>query len=391
MKIALVHDYLVQHGGAESVLKAFLKAFPDAAVYTLLYDRKLVHGAFDEVDIITSSLQKMPFARTRHRSFPPLMPQAIEEFDFTDYDIILSDSSSFAKGIITSPETLHVSYVHTPMRYAWDDCQKYTSDFGLPSVIERIVPFIMNPIRMWDYASAQRVDHFLANSRFVEKRIRKYYHNNAEVLHPPVNTDRFSQKKKRESGKEMDNDYYLMVGRLIAYKRHDVAIKAFNELGLPLKIAGRGPEKEGLQKIAKENIEFLGRVPDADLPTLYQNCKGFIFPQEEDFGIVAIEALASGKPLIAYRGGDIVEHVEDGIHGILFEDQTVESLTEAIVRFESSVFNSDDIAKSVEHFDTEIFCDKIKHRIEELYREHQEVRRAFLAKQRLSAEEYNKR
>ncbi len=350
MKIALVHDYLVQIGGAEHVLKAFTEIFPHAPIYTLLHDRKLMRGLFDDSTIITSSLQNIPFAKKRHRNFPPLMPTAIEEFDFSDYDVVLSDSSSFAKGIITAPHTLHISYVHTPMRYAWDDCQKYTSDFGLPQLIEKTVPFLMNPIRLWDYASAQRVDEYLANSQFVAKRIKKYYHKEAKVINPPVNTKHFTPANKSEI-----SDYYLMVGRLIAYKRHDIAIDTFNKLGIPLKIIGRGPERKTLQKKAKSNIQFLGRASDEKLSEYYAHCKGFIFPQEEDFGIVAIEALASGRPIIAYKGGDIAEHMEDGVHGVFFHKQTKESLQNAIKRCEKMDFDSKYIAQSVQKFDTEVF------------------------------------
>jgi glycosyltransferase involved in cell wall biosynthesis len=357
MKIALVHDYLVQYGGAERVLESFVEMFPDAPIYTLLYDKDAMHGAFADKNIITSSLQKVPFARRRHRIFPPLMPSAIESFDFSQYDIVLSDSSSFAKGIITRPETLHISYVHTPMRYAWDDCQKYTSDFGLPRIVERFVPFLMNPIRLWDYASADRVDCYIANSHFVARRIKKYYHKNTDVIHPPVSVENFSLSNIRK-------DYFLMVGRLITYKRHDVAVEAFNQNGLPLKIIGRGPEIDALRKKAKPNIEFLGRVDDKDLPQYYAECKGFIFPQEEDFGIVAIEAMASGRPLIAYCGGDIVEHMEENVHGVFFNEQTPASLMAAIDRFQDVSFDQQLIRAQAEKFDKAVFQRRMKDYVE---------------------------
>ncbi|HLC95186.1 MAG TPA: glycosyltransferase, partial [Patescibacteria group bacterium] len=268
MKIALVHDYLVQYGGAERVLEAFTELFPYAPIYTLVYDKESMHGKFADKRIYTSFLQRLPFSRTRHRFFPPLMPLAIEQFDFHKYDIVLSDSSSYAKGILTRPETVHICYMHTPMRYAWDDCQKYTQDFGFPLFIKKLVPFFMNPIRLWDKASADRVDYFLANSQFVAKRISKYYRKEASVVHPPVNVNHFYIDDKPE-------DYFLMVGRLIAYKRHDIAIEAFNRLKLPLKIIGRGPELKRLQKIAGPTIEFLGRVSEEDLPRYYAKCRGF--------------------------------------------------------------------------------------------------------------------
>ena len=357
MKIALVHDYLVQYGGAERVLEAFTELFPYAPIYTLIHDKEAMHGKFSDKRIYTSFLQKLPFSRKRHRFFPPLMPFAIEQFDFTKYDIVLSDSSSYAKGIITRPETLHICYMHTPMRYAWDACQKYTQDFGFPTLIKRLVPFFMSPIRLWDKASADRVDRFLANSQFVAKRIKKYYRNEAVVIHPPVNVDRFSLSPKR-------GDYFLMVGRLIAYKRHDIAIEAFNRLKLPLKIIGRGPELERLKKMAGLTIEFLGRVSEEELPRYYNECRGFVFPQEEDFGIVAIEAMASGRPLIAYRGGDIVEHMEEGKMGVFFDSQTPEAIVAALEEFDDNVYDPAYIRSKSLHFDKARFKTTIKDYVE---------------------------
>ena len=368
MKIALVHDYLVQHGGAERVLECFCELFPDAPIYTLIYDRDAMGDTFSDRTIITSSLQKMPFAQKRHRLFPLLMTAAIEEFDFSQFDIVLSDSSSFAKGIITRPETIHVSYVHTPMRYAWDDCQKYTSDFGFPKMIEKVVPFIMNGVRLWDRISSDRVDNYIANSEFVSRRIKKYYDKDACVINPPVSTERFHLAKTKPK-----KEYYLMVGRLIAYKRHDIAIQAFNELGLPLKIIGRGPEIASLKKQAGDNIEFLERVDDVVLAKYYAEAKAFIFPQEEDFGIVAIEAMASGRPIIAYRGGDIVEHVIDGKTGIFFEDQTADSLISAVKIFDQYVFDQDRIRERSLKFDRENFKRKIRDYIDTVHSEHKKA------------------
>ncbi len=367
MRIALVHDYLVQHGGAERVLECFTEIFPFAPIYTLIYDKKLMHGVFQDRDIRTSFLQKMPFIKNRHRIFPQLMPMAIEQFDFSAYDIVLSDSSSYAKGIVVAPETLHLCYMHTPMRYAWDDCQKYTSDFYFPDIIKKAVPFFMNYIRLWDRISVERVDKLIANSNFVAKRIKKYYHKESLVIHPPVDV------KKFHIGKKQDN-YFLMVGRIIAYKRFDIAVHAFNKLGLPLKIIGRGPELKRLKKIAKSNIEFLGRVPDGKLADYYAGCQAFIFPQEEDFGIVAIEAMASGRPLIAYRGGDIVEHMEEGKTGIFFENQTPNDIIVAVRKFNSKNYNPEYIRKSVLGFDKEIFKKKIKNYVEKELAGHLKIR-----------------
>ncbi len=367
MRIALVHDYLVQYGGAERVLECFAELFPYAPIYTLVYDKEAMHGVFAGKDVRTSFLQKFSLARKRHRLFPALMPLAIEQFDFSRYDVVLSDSSSYAKGIITSPKTLHICYMHTPMRYAWDDCQKYAQDFSFPRVVKKFVPFAMNYIRLWDKVSADRVDRFIANSNFVAQRIKKYYHKEAVVIHPPVAINNFYLSGKR-------GDYFLMVGRLIAYKRHDIAIEAFNKLKLPLKIIGRGPEMKRLQKMAGPNIEFLGRVSEEELPKYYAECRAFIFPQEEDFGIVAIEAMASGKPLIAFRGGDIPEHMEEGKMGVFFENQKAEDIISAIEKFRDSDYDPEYIRAKSLKFDREIFKSKIKDYVERELRKLKELK-----------------
>lgn len=369
MKIAFVHDYLVQHGGAERVLECFLEIYPHAPIYTIVHNKEAMHGAFEDKRIYTSYLQKLPFVKNWHRAFPLLMPLAIEQFDFSGYDVVVSDSSSYAKGIITRPETLHICYMHTPMRYAWDDCQKYTRDFYFPRLVKKFIPFAMNYIRLWDKVSADRVDFFIANSNFVARRIKKYYQKESVVIHPPVDTKNFSPLIADDEGQP----FFLMVGRLIAYKRHDIAIKAFNELGLTLKIIGRGPELKRLQKIAGPKVEFLGRVEDEELKKYYARCKAVVFPQEEDFGIVAIEALACGKPLIAFRGGDIPEHMEDQKMGIFFEQQTSKAVAEAVKRFLELSFDPEYISSKVQKFDREIFKEKMKTIIESKLAEHKNI------------------
>jgi len=349
------------------VLECLCELYPYAPIYTILHNQQAMMGTFADKRIYTSYLQKMPFAKKWHRIFPLLMPLAIEQFDFSAYDIVVSDSSSYAKGIITKPATLHLCYMHTPMRYAWDDCQKYTRDFYFPRLIKSLIPFAMNYLRLWDKASADRVDVFVANSNFVARRIKKYYHKDALVVHPPVNTKRFALKKPDENFGE---PYFLMVGRIIAYKRHDIVIKAFNQLGLKLKIIGRGPEAKRLKKISKANIEFLGRVEDDQLEKYYRNCQGFIFPQEEDFGIVAMEALSCGKPLLAYRGGDIPEHMEEDKMGVFFEEQTSQAVIKAVQKFQTLAFDSQYISAKVQKFDREIFKEKMKNIIESKLEEH---------------------
>ncbi|MBU3922794.1 glycosyltransferase [Patescibacteria group bacterium] len=354
MKIALVHDYLNQYGGAEKVLEAFTEIFPDAPIFTLIHDKKL----FSDKEVYTSFLQKVPFAVKKHRFFPPLMPMAIEKFDLSDYDVVLSDSASFAKGIITKPETLHICYCHTPTRYAWDDSHKYIREFSLPIFSRTFVSLFLNYIRLWDREAAYRVDKFICNSKFVLKRINKYYKVDAKVIYPPVNINDF------EISKNIDN-YFLIVGRLLPYKRFDLAIQAFNKLGLPLKVVGDGPQRKKLEKIAEKNIEFLGEVKD--LKKYYQNCKALIFPQEEDFGIVAIEAMACGRPVIAFKGGGALESVIDGKTGIFFNEQDSDSLIRAVKNFDPKKFKPSKIRQHALKFDKEIFKKKIKDFVEKNY------------------------
>ncbi len=360
MRIALVHDYLIQFGGAERVLKCFTEIFPDAHIYTLIYDEELTHGFFKNKNIHTSFLQKFPFSRRKHQAFPLLMLLAIEQFDFSAYDVVLSDSASYAKGIITGSDTLHISYIHTPTRYIWDDCQKYVRDSRFPFWIKKLIPLALNYLRLWDRSAAERPDMIIANSRFVARRIKKYYDRDSVVVHPPVDTKKFYIEPKSSAR----GNYFLMVGRLIPYKRYDIVIEAFNRLGWPLKIIGRGTEMKNLRQRAKANIEFLGRVKDEDLPRYYAQCRAFIFPQEEDFGIVAIEAMASGRPVIAYRGGDIPEHLEEGKTGMFFNEQTSEALEMVLRKFREEDYDPDYIRACSLKFDKEIFKRKIKEIVE---------------------------
>jgi glycosyltransferase involved in cell wall biosynthesis len=368
MKIALVHDYLVQNGGAERVLKCLTEVWPEASIYTILYDEEKC-PEFKSKKIKTSFLQKIPLAKKYHRFFPFLMMNAIEQFNFDYYDIVLSDSSSFAKNIVTSPKTFHICYCHTPMRYAWDDCQYYTKEFGFPSWLKKIVPFLINYIRIWDYASTNGVDYFVSNSKFVQGRVKKYYQRKSSVINPPVQVDSFYITPEKEIG-----NYFLMTGRMMKYKKMDLVIEVFNELKIPLKIIGKGVEYKNLKKIAGPTIEFLGRVSEEALREAYPKARAFIFPQEEDFGIVAIEALASGRPVIAFSAGDIVENIIDGKTGILFNYQTKDSLKKAIARFEKTKFNSEYVRKTALGFSENKFKVKIKKEVETQFKKFKKIK-----------------
>lgn len=371
MKVALVHDYLVQYGGAERVLEAFCEIFPKAPIFTMVYDKKLMNGAFSDRKIHTSFLQKMPFIGSHHRLFPLLMPMAIEQFDLSGFDVVLSDSNSYAKGVLTPPNTLHVTYCHTPMRYAWDDCHKYLHDFKYSNFTKKLIPFAMNYIRLWDRISAERPDLYIANSDFVASRIKKYYSKTSEVINPPVNMKSFSISSDVQ-------DYYLMVGRALAYKRFDIVIDAFNALKLPLKIIGKGPEMNDLKKRSGKSIEFLGYLPDDQISRYYSACKAFIFPSEEDFGITPLEAMASGRPVIAYRGGGALETVVEGKTGLFFNEQTAGSIIDTIKTFDSDKFDPVAIREHAAKFDKEIFKAKINDYIKGKYIEFKNEKRKLI-------------
>ena len=352
MRVALIHDYLTQLGGAERVLEAFAELFPRAPIYTLMYDEGATKGRFAGRIIRTSFLQKLPLVRKHHRLFPPFMPTAVEQFDLSAYDLVISDSASFAKGVITRPESLHICYCHTPTRFAWDDSHRYVELFGgYPLPMRRLAPLFLNWLRMWDYAASRRPDAFIANSDHVRRRIRKYYDRDAAVIYPPVRAQYFS------AGVRAPKDHFLMTGRLMAYKRFDIGIQSAKKYGFRLRIAGDGPELKRLKRLAGNdaNITFLGGISDEALRSEYLSCRALIFPQEEDFGIVPVEAMAAGSPVIAWRGGGALETVKEGETGLFFDQQNAESLGEAIRLFADGDFSPEHIRAYARAFDTDVF------------------------------------
>lgn len=367
MKIALVHDYLVQYGGAERVLETLAEIFPDAPIYTLLYDKEKMNGAFKGKIIKTSFLQKIPFAKKYHRLFLALMPLAVERFDLSGFDLIISDSSSYAKGVIKPANSIHICYCHTPMRYAWDYTDKYIKESSYPKMVKLFLPLVINFVKKWDFKAAQRPDYFIANSGFIADKIKKYYKREADVIYPPVEIKVQSSMPTGRQAKfkvQSGEDYYLIVSRLMPYKRVDLAIEAFNELGLKLKIVGDGPDGERLKKIAKDNVDFVGTRHDGELAGFYENCKAFIMPQEEDFGIAAVEAQMYGKPVIAFRSGGACESVIENKTGVFFNKQNKDSLISAIRKFEGLKFNAEEIKFQAQKFSKEEFKNKIKNFIE---------------------------
>jgi len=323
MKVALVHDWLNQYGGAEVVLETMHDMFPTAPVYTSIYDPRAMPASLATWDIRTSFIQRLPLARRAFRALLPLYPLAFEQFDLRGYDLVISSSSSWAKGVITTPETVHVCYCHAPMRYCWD---VYYEEMPRRSPLLRgPLAAIISLLRLWDVDGANRVDRFVANSDFVAAKIRKYYRRDAVVVHPPVDTSFF------RPGNE-DGDFFLIVSRLRPYKRIDLAVDAFNRLGLPLKIVGVGEEKARLQRMARENVEFLGFVPRERLRDLMAGCRALVVPGKEDFGLAPVEAMACGRPVVAYAAGGVLETVIDGMTGVLFAEQSAASLEVAVQR-----------------------------------------------------------
>src|SRR4030042_456164 len=352
MKIALVHDYLTEFGGGERTLQALSEIFPNAPIYTLVYKQEIIDKFFPNKRIISSFLQKFPLAKNHHRFFLSLMPYAIETFDFSKYDLVISDTASYAKGVITNPKTFHLCYCYTPTRYFWDDSQKYFKDFNLNPVFKKLAGLLLPYLRIWDFQAGQRPNKIIAISNFINKRIKKFYSRESEVIYPPVETEKFATPRQNSV---QDNNYFLIVGRLIAYKHFEIAIKAFENLDEKLKIIGIGPEEKKLKKLAanNKNIEFLGWIEDDKLPEYYANAKTLIFPQEEDFGITAVEAMAAGKPVIAYRDGGALESVIENETGLFFDEQTPESLLKILKKFDTADFNSEKIKQRAKKFSKE--------------------------------------
>ncbi len=363
MRVAIVHDYLTQFGGAERVLKVLMELFPHAPVYTLVHDPKVTEGLLDVRRVRTSFLQNIPLARSKHRLFPLIMPLAVEQFDLSAYDLVISASHSFGKGVITKPETLHVSYCFTPLRYAWDDSHRYVREFGVPRVIRSLIPLALTYVRVWDALAADRVDHFLAISRFVAERVRKYYGRDAAVVYPPIDTQTFRPTAAV-------GDRFLIVSRLLPYKRIDIALEACHALRVPLDVVGLGPEEERLRDLAGPTVRFLGFQPDTVVARLYARARAFLFPQEEDFGMTLLEAAAAGRPAVAYRGGGALETVLEGDTGVFFDRQDAGSLAVALEDVLRRPWDPVRIRSHALRFDTAVFRARFLDTIQAFWRVH---------------------
>jgi len=359
LKIAVVHDWLTGMRGGEKVLEIIFEIFPDADLFTLLYNKGSVSPLIADRNIYTSFINKLPFKASKYRHYLPLFPTAIELFDFKEYDLIISTSHCVAKGVRTPPNTLHVSYVHSPMRYVWDMYEDYFGRDKTNFLQRMIIPLFANYLRMWDVTSSNRVDFFIANSKHVANRINKYYRREAEVIHPPVNTESFKKSNVSE-------DFYLVLSALVPYKKVDLAVDAFNQNGKSLIVVGDGPEKSRLTNLAKNNIKFVSGIDGDQLNEYYSKCKALIFPGEEDFGIVPVEAQSCGKPVIAFARGGALETVigydgnnEKKCSGIFFNNQTSESLIETIEKFEKLKWDTEFINNHAHKFNRNRFKDEI--------------------------------
>jgi len=328
LKVAVVHHWLVRLRGAERVLEHLCRMFPQADLYTLVADRTRLSPSIAGRQIRTSFLQCLPGAKRWYGALLPLMPMAFEQFDLSGYDLVLSSDASLAKGVLTGPDTLHICYCYSPPRYLWNMYHLYVRDECRSPFKRLAFRAFSNYLRLFDFCAAQRVDHFLCISRTVQARIRKYYRREAAVIHPPVDLDRFQVSELRGDG-------YLVVSHLAPYKKVDLAVRAFTLLGRRLVVVGEGPEAKRLRRIAGRNVEFVGHVPDEDLPGYYAACRALVFPGEEDLGLAILEAQASGRPVIAYGKGGATETVVPGETGLLFDSPTPEGLAEAVLRFEA--------------------------------------------------------
>ncbi len=380
-KVAIVHEWFTPRsvGGAEQVVQVIdellLKLGSDTTLYSLVDAQSQIPGNWLSArEIKTSFIQNLPFGRSSIQKYLPLLPFAIEQFDLDDYPLVISSSHLVAKGILTSPGQLHVSYIHTPVRYAWDQMNVYLEKSSFKKYgLDIFIRLQLHLLRQWDQLSAQRVDHLIANSRFTAKRISKFWGRKAEVIHPPVNVQRFSWNMPRE-------DVYLCLSRLVPNKRVDLVVKAFNQLQLPLLVVGEGPEKKYLHKIAESNVKLLGRLNQTQVEDLMSKCRAFVYAGVEDFGIAPVEAMAAGAPVIAFRKGGLLDtvrsfgEVPNNPTGLFFDDQTVASLVEAVSWFEQrklwQEFSQEEIRLWAERFSPEKFSSRFHKALSNVWTKH---------------------
>lgn len=353
LRVAIIHYWLVTMRGGERVIERLLHLFPDADIFTHVYDADAVSDTIRSRPVKTSFIQKLPGAKRHYQKYLPLMPMALEELDLRGYDLVISSESGPAKGVIAAPDALHLCYVHSPMRYLWDHYHDYRESAGL--VNRMAMPWLFHRLRTWDVASAARVDQFVANSEFIAQRIERAWRRPSKVVYPPVATDLFKKA-------DVIEPHYLWVGQMTPYKRADLAVDAFNEMGLPLLMVGTGEMADKLRKRAGPTIKIVPRMSFAELKHAYATCRALIFTPEEDFGIVPVEVMASGRPVLAYGRGGALSTVRDGVSGLFFPEQTVESLIGGVDAMERFLphFDADAAMAHAEMFAPEHFDQGIR-------------------------------
>ncbi|HDQ72941.1 MAG TPA: glycosyltransferase family 4 protein [Chloroflexi bacterium] len=355
MRLALLHDWLNQLGGAEDVLETLVSMFPRAPVYTSIYWREGMPAAYRDWDIRPTWMDRLPGIYRHHQAYFPLYPLAFSRLRLTGYDVVLSNKSGFCIGV-QAEQALHICYCLAPTRYVWD-FDAYAAREALSPAVRAILRPLVAFLRRWDYGAAQRVDHFVAISSEIQARIRRYYGRESTVIYPPVETDRFEPANTQD-------DYYLIVSRLIPYKRIDLAVRAFNQLALPLLIAGDGRDREPLEALAGPNVTFLGRVPDEDLPDLFARCRAYVLPGLEDFCISPVQAQAAGRPVIAYRAGGALDTVVEGETGVFFHEMTPEALASAVAGFDVDGVDPRACVRNAMRFDASVFKQALSRYIE---------------------------
>jgi glycosyltransferase involved in cell wall biosynthesis len=348
MRVAIVHYWLVSMRGGEKVLEALCDLFPEADIFTHVYDPEKISDTIRKHKIIPTFINALPWARRHYKQYLPLMPIALEQIDLRGYDLIISSESGPAKGIIPPAGALHICYCHSPMRYIWNMFHDYQERAGL--ITRLLMPPLCHYIRGWDAVASMRVDRFIANSATVAARIKKYYRRDSTVIHPPVSIDQFESVPVDEV-----EDYYLLAGELVAYKRPDLAIEAFNTLGRRLIVIGGGEMLDVIRKMAGPSITVLGQQPFSVLRHHYARCRALVFPGEEDFGIIPVEVMASGRPVIAYGRGGVTETVTAGVSGWFFEEQTAAAIERAVHEFEQMQFDPGEIKAQAEKFNKDRF------------------------------------
>ncbi|TAK89746.1 glycosyltransferase family 4 protein [Patescibacteria group bacterium] len=367
MKVALVHDWLnTKYGGAERVLEQLAKIYPEAPIHTLIYNQE-AGGSIDPSRIRTSWLQRLPrWLQRRSRYLLPLIPTAIEQFDLSQYDVVISSSAAFSKGVITKPETLHVCYCHTPTRFVWDYWPRYLNEQKVGPLRRAVIHRLTSKLRLWDYYSAERVDSWVANSQTTAARINKYYRQKVDaVIYPGVEVEQFKPVKP-----DQKQDYFVTLGMLTPYKKIDLAIAACNQLKRRLIVIGDGPDRARLEKLAGPTIEFAGYVDSATRSKLVAEAQALIFANEEDFGIAPVEAMAGGTAVIAYNKGGLTETVVDGVTGCFFNQPTADSLVESLKTFKASDFKTKALTDQAQKFSQQRFADKIQSYVSQRYQDY---------------------